>query len=66
MVRTYLYGREAVLWGLDDGEHGVGHGEGVRPVVVGYVPVVLAYCQREPDHVIQVKPSEQKQTIKTA
>jgi hypothetical protein len=54
-----------VLRGFDDGEHGVRHGESVRPVVIGDVSVVFAYCQCEPDHVVQVKPSEQKKRVRT-
>lgn len=42
----------------------MGHGEGVGPVVVGDVPVVFAYGEGESNHVVQVKPSEQRQTVK--
>lgn len=34
------------------------------PVVVGDVPVVFAYGEGESNHVVQVKPSEQRQTVK--
>lgn len=49
--------RELVLTGLDHGVHGVRHGEGVHPVMVGYIAVVLPHCQREAHQVRGVKPA---------
>ncbi len=54
--RTDLDRTELVLRSLDDCVHGVRDGEGVRPVVVGNVAVVLAHRQREAEQVVQVEP----------
>ena len=46
-----------VLVGFDDGEHGVGHTEGVLPVVVGHRAIVLAHRQSEANKRFLVKPT---------
>ena len=57
---THLEWREIMICGFDDREHCVGHGEGVLPVVVGYVPVVLAYGKRESIETHHVEPVPRK------
>lgn len=57
---SYLYGREVVGGGLDDGVHGMSHGEGMCPVVVRHITVVLPYCEGEPDQAGHVKSAQPK------
>ena len=46
--------------GFDDCVHGMSDREGVRPVMVRHLSVVLPYCQRKTEQVIKVKPAEEK------
>ena len=62
-LRTHLLLPEDVARVLDDGVHGVGDGEAVRPVVVRHAPVVLAHRQREADQAVLVEAAQAEQVL---
>ena len=53
----YLKWSELVFTSFDNCVHGVGHGEGVRPIVVWHLSIVLPDGQRKTEQVIKIKPA---------
>ena len=52
---AYLQRCKHVVCCLNDGKHGVGHGERMRPVVIRHVTVVLPHRQSKSEEVGDIK-----------